>query len=392
MSRGTFRMETSLELAEVLLLFWTLRINLANMVFCIVWEGFWVFSARTALQTKCPGRHIGSEKMKKYVFFSRLSAQLFLVNLSELGSTSPKEHFQQIVPRTNAKKYFFGFERNFPRLVLTQLLSKCPCPAKTLQQNFFQLFPNYSIFQSDYEWKEFSCCGQNGSLSIQSKIMIEKRWRKSEMFFLQDFEQKCFDWCYQSGNLQVRRNIIRKHIQQTCSGNFWKNTYLDWERKGYLSRHSFGPKFCVLWPRKMPASGWGSLWESSSFVPWFSTFVFRNFPGTVSECVRICWFKRNSSNLDRAPKMRDCVLLNSWDRFLLTLSSISSETCGIYSSLILGTDVFRDWPFLGFSSCVSLVTAANLRLFLNVAIFLKGKCYAIMKTELVLYLLIKLRL
>ena len=67
--------------------------------------------------------------------------------------------------------------------------------------------------------------------------------------------------------------------------------------------------------------------------------------------------------------MRDSVLLNSWDSFLLTLPSISSETCVVYSSLILGTDVFRDWPFLGCSSCVSLVTAANFRLFLNVAIF-----------------------
>ena len=79
-----------------------------------------------------------------------------------------------------------------------------------------------------------------------------------------------------------------------------------------------------------------------------------------------------SSNIDRAPEMRDSVLLNSWESFLLTLPSISSKTCVVYSSLILGTDVFRDWPFLGCSSCVSLVTAANFRLFLNVAIF-EGK-------------------
>ena len=65
----------------------------------------------------------------------------------------------------------------------------------------------------------------------------------------------------------------------------------------------------------MPASEWGSLWESSSFIPWFITFVFRNFPRTIPECVRICCFKRNSSNLYRAPKMRDSVLLNSWDSF-----------------------------------------------------------------------------
>ena len=81
--------------------------------------------------------------------------------------------------------------------------------------------------------------------------------------------------------------------------------------------------------------------------------------------------------------MLDSVLPISWDSFLVTLPSISSETCVIYSSLILGTDVFLDWPFLGCSFCVSLVTAANFRLFLNVAIFLKAKCYAVMKNELV---------
>ena len=102
---------------------------------------------------------------------------------------------------------------------------------------------------------------------------------------------------------------------------------------------------------------------------WFSTFVFRNVPGTVPECVRICGFKRNSSNLARAPKMRDFVLLNSWDNFLVTLPSILSKTSVIYSSVILGTEMFRDWPFLLCSSCVSLGTAANFCLFLNVAIF-----------------------
>ena len=108
-------------------------------------------------------------------------------------------------------------------------------------------------------------------------------------------------------------------------------------------------------------------------VPWFSTFVFRNVPGTVPESVVTCGFKGHSSYLDRAPKMRDSVLLNSWDSFLLTLLCLSSESCVIYSSLILRTNVFRDWPFLGCSSCVSLVAAANPPLFLNLAIFLKAK-------------------
>ena len=52
--------------------------------------------------------------------------------------------------------------------------------------------------------------------------------------------------------------------------------------------------------------------------------------------------------------MRDSIRLNSWDSFLVILPSISSEICVIYSSLILGTDVFRDWPFLGCSSTYSV--------------------------------------
>ena len=88
---------------------------------------------------------------------------------------------------------------------------------------------------------------------------------------------------------------------------FWTLVIMSWPISG--------PEFCVVWLRKMPASGWGSLRESSSFVSWFSTFVFRNVLGTVPECVRIRGFKRISSNLDRAPKMRDSVLLNSWDSF-----------------------------------------------------------------------------
>ena len=65
--------------------------------------------------------------------------------------------------------------------------------------------------------------------------------------------------------------------------------------------------------------------------------------------------------------MQDFVLLNSWDSFLLNMPSISSKTCVMYSSVIPGTNVFRDWLFL-VCFCVSLETAAIFRLFLNVAI------------------------
>ena len=141
----------------------------------------------------------------------------------------------------------------------------------------------------------------------------------------QKFSQLAMLWLFALSLLCVPKNFTCKNFE------LWKQL---------LSRATSGPEFCVIWLRKMPASGWGSLWESSSFVPWFSTFVFWNVSRTVPVCVRICGFRRNSSNLDRAPKMRDSVRLNSWDSFLVTLLSISSETCVIYSSFILGTDVF----------------------------------------------------
>ena len=110
--------------------------------------------------------------------------------------------------------------------------------------------------------------------------------------------------------------------------------------------------------------------------------VFRNVPGVVLENVRICGFRRNSFNLDNAPKKRDSVLLNSWDSFLVTLPSISLETCAIKSSVIPGTAEFCDCLFQGYY-CVSLATATNFRLFPNVAIILEeGKISKVVNTEL----------
>ena len=54
-------------------------------------------------------------------------------------------------------------------------------------------------------------------------------------------------------------------------------------------------------------------------------------------------FKRMSPNLHRPPKMRNSVLVSSWDSFLVTPPSISSETCVVYSSVIPGTNVFVLW-------------------------------------------------
>ena len=66
--------------------------------------------------------------------------------------------------------------------------------------------------------------------------------------------------------------------------------------------------------------------------------------------------------------MQDSVLLNSWESFLVTLPSISSETCAMYFSVIPGAIEFGDWLILGYSY-VYLDIAANFQLFLNVAIF-----------------------
>ena len=58
----------------------------------------------------------------------------------------------------------------------------------------------------------------------------------------------------------------------------------------------------------------------------FSELLFLDVHGTATEQVRTCGFRRNSSSFDRALKIRDSVLLNSFQRFLVTLPSISSET------------------------------------------------------------------
>ena len=62
-----------------------------------------------------------------------------------------------------------------------------------------------------------------------------------------------------------------------------------------LSRRSFWPEFRIVWFPKMPASGWGSLWESSSFVPWFVLNAFRDITGVVPDLPWISGFMRKSS-------------------------------------------------------------------------------------------------
>ena len=126
------------------------------------------------------------------------------------------------------------------------------------------------------------------------------------------------------------------------------------------------------WWEEILASGQGSSRERSPVGSRFSELLFLDVPGTATEQVRTCGFRRKSSSLDRAPKIRDSVRLNSFERFLVTLPSISSESWGMYSWAISGSGVFCEWLFLVFLS-VSLETAANFLLFLKIAMILREK-------------------
>ena len=129
-----------------------------------------------------------------------------------------------------------------------------------------------------------------------------------------------------------------------------------------------GPKTFVVWRWDTPASGWGSFWERSSIVPWLSPYVFRDVFGTDPEWPWIIGLRRNTSSRDRASKMRFSVLLNSWDNFFVSLSSIFSETCVIKSCCDLGKFVSRPWLLLRCSSWFYLWRAARFRLFLKITI------------------------
>ena len=116
--------------------------------------------------------------------------------------------------------------------------------------------------------------------------------------------------------------------------------------------------------------GRGSFRERCSIGSWFSMFMFQDVPGTVPDCTRNFGFRRNSSSLDRASRIRLSVLVNPY--FFVTLLSISSDNWVIYTSFILGTAEFRNWLFPGDLSRLSPATAAKFLLLLKVAIF-KGK-------------------
>ena len=132
----------------------------------------------------------------------------------------------------------------------------------------------------------------------------------------------------------------------------------------------------ILWARVLRvrlweklSSGWGTLWELSSFVPWLVPYVFRDVSGAVPDRPWIGGFLRRSSKQDSASKMRLSVLLNSYDTFFAFLPSIQLEALVLYSCCDLETFEFCAELFLGCSSQFSLLSVASFLLFLRDATF-----------------------
>ena len=128
--------------------------------------------------------------------------------------------------------------------------------------------------------------------------------------------------------------ILTAELSLTCRAVLfllsWRSTGEQYVTSSWtpvtMSWPSSGPESRAVWLWEMPASGWKSLWESSSFVPWFLPYAFLDVSGAVPEWLWISGFMRKSSSRDNAPNMRFSVLPNSWDTFFVTPPAISSET------------------------------------------------------------------
>ena len=117
----------------------------------------------------------------------------------------------------------------------------------------------------------------------------------------------------------------------------------------------------------------------------FSTFEFRDIFGTDPECTRTSGLRENLSKIDRGPKTRLSVQLTSWDIFIVTLPSISSDTWLINSSWFPWTILFREWLLIKLSSWSSVLMAANICF--SVWPFSGENIQAVFDTELTYYLL-----
>ena len=146
-------------------------------------------------------------------------------------------------------------------------------------------------------------------------------------------------------------------------------------RRNLWCASSWSESFRLLvWQAETTNSEQGLFRERTPVCSGFSELLFLEVPGTTTEEVQDFGFRRNLSSLDKAHKMRNFVRLVSWGSFLVTLPSTSSEIWVMYFSAIPGLSVFCGWLFYLFSG-VSLETAPNFLLSLNVAMILREKLF-----------------
>ena len=103
----------------------------------------------------------------------------------------------------------------------------------------------------------------------------------------------------------VGRDCEKVHI------NVLNYRFLNWNLKIRCPDHMQSLSELPSPPRpevRRPAQGWGSLWESSSFAPWFILNTFRDVSGVVPEWPWSSGFMRKSSSLANAPSIRFSVL------------------------------------------------------------------------------------
>ena len=201
-----------------------------------------------------------------------------------------------------------------------------------------------------------------------------------------------------SGNKNTKNRMIRR-IKSSLSKinlipNFQVIRTLSNDAVRVIFGHHMRVGFC-LWAielarvmRKISYFRIGIIWGA---VPMIFPVFWISFSGRSMNSYGTSpnlWVPKKSSGFDKAPKIRDSVLLNSFESFSVTLPSISSETWEIESWVNSGSSTFCPLLLL-LPSGVSLETAANFLLFLNVAILLEGKSCQWLRLNLSLLVLIK---
>ena len=209
--------------------------------------------------------------------------------------------------------------------------------------------------------------------------------------FQDAFDNPLISFCKCSS--QVSEQSVEMSVFESLNNILVHHLYKNYASKSHVSTSclwcvsSWSESFELLVRQaEYTTSGQGSFKERSPKGSRFSVLLLLDVPGTAAEQVRTCGFRTNSSSLDKATKMRDSVRLNSWEIFLVTLPSISSENWVMYSSVNPWLNVFCEWLFLVLSG-VSLETADNFLLFLDVAIILKEKLRQLWKLNWYIFLL-----